>query len=231
MIECMVRHTCPVNRIGAALHCLLHAGMEEEGIFRVPGDNGQITKLQHFFENGTDPLGALEGVECPFDCHTIASCLKLYFRTLDEPVMTFQYYAAFVATATIDDDAEKLAAVRELVYEKIPEAHRRVLDILIPFLQRVAAKSDVNKMTMRNLAVVFGPSLLHTVHEDTMALLRDSASVICVLLHMIEHWDDIRPPAEVSKAATRPVLVLDRDDGDDAAAPGALTRVDSDEWV
>eukprot|EP00041_Stephanoeca_diplocostata_P019869 m.432929 g.432929 ORF g.432929 m.432929 type:complete len:60 (+) comp21415_c0_seq10:2274-2453(+) len=32
-------------------------------------------------------------------------------------------------------------------------------------------------------------------------------------------------------AATRPVLVLDRDDGDDAAAPGALTRVDSDEWV
>eukprot|EP00041_Stephanoeca_diplocostata_P019873 m.432893 g.432893 ORF g.432893 m.432893 type:complete len:214 (+) comp21415_c0_seq7:259-900(+) len=192
---------------------------------------GSQTCMPTCMQNGTDPLGALEGVECPFDCHTIASCLKLYFRTLDEPVMTFQYYAAFVATATIDDDAEKLAAVRELVYEKIPEAHRRVLDILIPFLQRVAAKSDVNKMTMRNLAVVFGPSLLHTVHEDTMALLRDSASVICVLLHMIEHWDDIRPPAEVSKAATRPVLVLDRDDGDDAAAPGALTRVDSDEWV
>lgn len=46
------------------------------------------------------------------------------------------------------------------VIRKMPGTNRKILQILLSFLSRVASKSDVNRMTNAELSALFGPVIL-----------------------------------------------------------------------
>jgi RalA-binding protein 1 len=56
------------------------------------------------------------------------------------------------------DQKEKMAALGELV-ERLPQANAALLKYLIAFLIRIIDNADVNKMTVRNVGIVFSPTL------------------------------------------------------------------------
>ncbi|KAI5609718.1 rho GTPase-activating protein 22-like [Silurus asotus] len=59
-------------------------GLDEEGLFRMPGQANLVKELQDAFDCGEKPQ-----FDSNTDVHTVASLLKLYLRELPEPVIPF----------------------------------------------------------------------------------------------------------------------------------------------
>ena len=53
----------------------------------------------------------------------------------------------------------------------IPKKKKKVLGKLMGMLHKVSEKSEINKMTPANLAIVFGQNLLRTDSADLMKVL------------------------------------------------------------
>uniref|UniRef100_A0A6I8Q4R6 Rho GTPase-activating protein 22 n=1 Tax=Xenopus tropicalis TaxID=8364 RepID=A0A6I8Q4R6_XENTR len=66
-------------------------GLQEEGLFRLPGQATLVKELQDTFDSGGKPT-----FDKSTDVHTVASLLKLYLRELPEPVIPFSRYQDFL---------------------------------------------------------------------------------------------------------------------------------------
>jgi RalA-binding protein 1 len=64
----------------------------------------------------------------------------------------------FIAVTEMTNHTEKMAALAELV-ERLPQANAALLKYLIAFLIKIIDNADVNKMTVRNVGIVFSPTL------------------------------------------------------------------------
>lgn len=130
--------------------------ISEEGIFRLSGSNLVIKQLRERFNNEGDINLVTDGQY--HDIHAVASLLKMYLRELPSTILTNDLRTQFIAAIEIPDQKEKLATLSELV-ERLPQANATLLKYLISFLIRIIDHSDVNKMTVRNVGIVFSPTL------------------------------------------------------------------------
>jgi len=88
-----------------------------------------------------------------------AVLIKSFLRELTEPLMTFELHDEIVQVQALPR-SERGTVVKSLVLEKLPEDNYLVLKYIMHFLGKVMDRSDLNKMTSSNLAVVFGPNLI-----------------------------------------------------------------------
>uniref|UniRef100_A0A8C8F9P3 Rho GTPase activating protein 10 n=1 Tax=Oncorhynchus tshawytscha TaxID=74940 RepID=A0A8C8F9P3_ONCTS len=124
-----------------------------------------------------------------WDVKTITSTLKLYLRSLPEPLMTYGLYKDFIAPAKGGSPESRSQAIHCLVH-KLPEKNRLVLGLLLKHLATVAAHSKLNLMTVANLGVVFGPTLMRP-QEDTVAAIMDLKFQNIVVEILIEQHEKI----------------------------------------
>ncbi|CAF4278926.1 unnamed protein product, partial [Rotaria magnacalcarata] len=66
---------------------------------------------------------------------TICSALKLYLRTLKEPVFTFKLHNRFIEAAMIDDKADRIRTLHCLLKE-LPKQNHELLYILMSHLHK-----------------------------------------------------------------------------------------------
>ncbi|UKZ87591.1 uncharacterized protein TrAFT101_003378 [Trichoderma asperellum] len=129
----------------------------EEGIFRLSGSNVVIKQLRERFNTEGDINLVTD--EHYYDIHAVASLLKLYLRELPTSILTRDLHLEFMSVTTeITDKNEKMAALNELS-QRLPKANATLLKYLIAFLIRIINNSDINKMTVRNVGIVFSPTL------------------------------------------------------------------------
>jgi RalA-binding protein 1 len=93
-----------------------------------------------------------------YDVHAISGLLKLYLRELPASILTSERRDDFVKITEIEDKNEKITALNKLVHS-LPEANFALLKALSGHLLRIVDNSDVNKMTIRNVGIVFSPTL------------------------------------------------------------------------
>jgi len=74
---------------------------------------------------------------------------------------------------------------------QLPEPSKRMLELLLRHLERVAAKSDKNMMSVSNLGVCFGPTLLRA-EEETVAAIMDIKFANVVVEILVENWKKVR---------------------------------------
>ncbi|CAG8814655.1 34236_t:CDS:2, partial [Racocetra persica] len=72
-------------------------GLEEVGIYRVPGIAGSVNKLRAAFNTNAEAVNLND--EEYRDINVIAGALKLFFRSLPEPLTTFELYEDFIQAA------------------------------------------------------------------------------------------------------------------------------------
>ncbi|XP_054846357.1 protein FAM13A isoform X2 [Eublepharis macularius] len=133
---------------------LARHGLAQEGLFRVNGNLKTVEHLRAKYESGEDADLAAEG-----DVSSAASLLKLFLRELPDGVITSALHPKFIQLYQ-DKQNYGLNALRELL-RQLPEAHYRLLKYLCQFLRRVAEHHAENRMTLSNLATVFGPNCFH----------------------------------------------------------------------
>ncbi|XP_077157016.1 protein FAM13A isoform X3 [Paroedura picta] len=142
--------------VGELVEYLSRQGLASEGLFRVNGNLKTVEHLRAKYENG-------ETVELPAegDVSSAASLLKLFLRELPDGVITSALHPKFMQLYQDKHHGGLNAnALRELL-SQLPEAHFSLLKYLCRFLRRVAEHHTENRMTVSNLATVFGPNCFH----------------------------------------------------------------------
>lgn len=147
----------------------------EEGIFRLSGSNVVIKALKEKFnaEGDFDFLAH----DHYYDLHAIASLFKQYLRELPTSVLTSELEPSFLQVlgkgilhfpvinldmhligAGVNDKQKRIKAFNILVH-RLPKPNIALLEALSLFLIVVVNNADVNKMTVRNVCIVFAPTL------------------------------------------------------------------------
>ncbi|XP_030293273.1 active breakpoint cluster region-related protein isoform X1 [Sparus aurata] len=138
-------------------------GIDEVGIYRISGVATDIQALKTAFDTNTkDILMMLSDM----DINAIAGTLKLYFRELPEPLLTDRLYPAFMEGIALSDPAAKENCMMHLL-RSLPDPNLMTFLTLLEHLKRVAEKEPINKMSLHNLATVFGPTLLRPSESET----------------------------------------------------------------
>ncbi|CAG2100445.1 unnamed protein product, partial [Medioppia subpectinata] len=133
--------------------------LQTEGLFRRSANASTVRELQTRFN---------AGLEVDFEAfadedsgvHVAAALLKSFLRELEEPLLSFDLYDDVIDFQAITTKAEKVAVARSLVCQRLPPDNHQLLAFIVEFLGHVMDRSDLNKMTASNLAIVFGPNLL-----------------------------------------------------------------------
>ncbi|XP_035708976.1 rho GTPase-activating protein 26 isoform X2 [Folsomia candida] len=171
-------------------------GLEEQGLYRLVGVSSKVSKLLTLGLERRKGDKLILNDRCEWETKTITSALKTYFRNLPEPLMTFRFHEAFIAAAKQDTRTQRIADVHTLIH-RLPPPHFRILDTLIAHLHHVAAKSEKNKMTISNLGVCFGPTLLRPEEESVAAIIdiKFCNVVVEILIDSYEKIFQCKPPA------------------------------------
>ena len=93
-----------------------------------------------------------------YDVHAVAGLLKLWLRELPNSVLTKELLMDFLHTIDLLDRRDRVNELGRLV-SMLPLPNYTLLRALTAHLIRVVQNSDVNKMTMRNVGIVFSPTL------------------------------------------------------------------------
>ncbi|ESZ99274.1 hypothetical protein SBOR_0315 [Sclerotinia borealis F-4128] len=128
----------------------------EEGIFRLSGSNIVIRQLRERFNVEGDVNLVTD--DQYYDIHAVASLLKLYLRELPSTILTRELHLEFIAVTELQNVNEKISALNGLVH-RLPRANNILLRYLAGFLINIINHSDTNKMTVRNVGIVFSPTL------------------------------------------------------------------------
>uniref|UniRef100_A0A673MIW0 Oligophrenin 1 n=1 Tax=Sinocyclocheilus rhinocerous TaxID=307959 RepID=A0A673MIW0_9TELE len=183
--------------------------LTQEGVYRTVGSNIQVQKLLNAFFDPKCPAD-VDFNSTDMDIKTITSALKFYLRSLSEPLMTYSLHGELILAAKSENLDYRLGAVHSLVY-KLPERNREMLELLIKHLVSVCSHSIENLMTVSNMGVIFGPTLMRA-EEETVAAMLDIKFQNIVMEILIEDYSKIfkGPPEETTPPPIPPPRVTPR---------------------
>uniref|UniRef100_A0A8C8BQD6 SLIT-ROBO Rho GTPase activating protein 3 n=1 Tax=Otus sunia TaxID=257818 RepID=A0A8C8BQD6_9STRI len=132
-------------------------GLQQQGIFRVPGSQVEVNDIKNSFERGEDPLADDQNER---DINSVAGVLKLYFRGLENPLFPKERFQDLISTIKIENPTERVHQIQQILIT-LPRAVIVVMRYLFAFLNHLSQYSDENMMDPYNLAICFGPTLMH----------------------------------------------------------------------
>ncbi|KAJ0003948.1 hypothetical protein NQD34_010162 [Periophthalmus magnuspinnatus] len=176
-------------------------GIDEQGLYRIVGVSSKVQKLLSL---AMDPktCADVELDDGEWEIKTITSAIKFYLRMLPAPLMTYQYQRSFIKAAKLDNPDTRVREIHALVH-RLPEKNRQMLELLMKHLATVASHHQHNLMTVANLGVVFGPTLLRP-QEETVAAIMDIKFQNIVVEILIEHHEKIFREAPVGASNSQP---------------------------
>ncbi|XP_053471993.1 rho GTPase-activating protein 23 isoform X5 [Ictalurus furcatus] len=184
-------------------------GLEYTGIYRVPGNNAVVSSLQDQLNKGCDINTAEERWQ---DLNVVSSLLKSFFRKLPEPLFTDDKYNDFIDANRMENPSDRLKTLKKLIQD-LPDHYFHTLKFLIGHLKTVANHSEKNKMQPRNLALVFGPTLVRTSEDnmtDMVTHMPDRYKIIetliqhCAWFFSEEHDKDEKTPVDTEDVQPAP---------------------------
>ncbi|XP_050544973.1 rho GTPase-activating protein 26 [Daktulosphaira vitifoliae] len=163
------------NFVNKCIQAIESRGLDEQGLYRVGGVSSKIQKLLAMGldrRKTTNCLNSLNFLDdtIEWETKTITSALKLFLRNLPEPLMTFKYHNSFISAAKQEVRLKRINDVHILLH-KIPKPNFSMLEVLLKHLCNVVTHSDQNLMTVSNIAVCFGPTLMRPERETVAAIM------------------------------------------------------------
>ncbi|KAM8934088.1 N-chimaerin [Pelodytes ibericus] len=161
-------------------------GVQSEGLYRISGFTDLIEDAKMSFDR--DGEKADISVNVYEDINIITGALKLYFRELPIPLITYDAYPKFLDSAKALDPDAQLEILHEAL-KLLPPAHCETLRYLMGHLKRVTLHEKDNLMNAENLGIVFGPTLMRAPELDAMAALNDIRYQRLVVEMLIKNED------------------------------------------
>ncbi|XP_035666797.1 unconventional myosin-IXAa-like isoform X11 [Branchiostoma floridae] len=178
-------------------------GLYTVGIYRKSGAAAKIKQLRDACNADVDAVD-MEA----YPIHVVCNVLKLFFREMAEPLLTYALYEDFLRCTVKKTAREKEAKTPEMTEEARSETIRAIYDIidrlpkpnhdtferLVFHLARVAYHEDSNLMTPNSLAIVFTPCILQTNKElsPLESMQHISKTTMCLELVISEQLKKMR---------------------------------------
>ncbi|XP_049878369.1 rho GTPase-activating protein Graf [Pectinophora gossypiella] len=176
-------------------------GLEEQGLYRVAGVASKTARLVAAAADGRVPATLSSPHE--WESRTLTSALKAYLRALPDRLLSQRLHKPLIQAAKLERRSERVSALHALV-RALPPEHLDMLRLVLAHLRNVAARSDRNLMTHSNLAVCFGPTLLHA-DTDSVASILELKFCNVLVETLLDHYQDIfEAPAPPPVAAPPP---------------------------
>ncbi|XP_063607320.1 serine/arginine repetitive matrix protein 2-like isoform X4 [Penaeus indicus] len=160
------------------LQCINHIeksveNLRADGLYRISGNAAQIQKIRYEVAQRNYTILSREK-----EVHNLSGALKLFFRELKEPLIPFANYQDFIQ-ATGSEYRKKNQQVEKLTkaVRQLPVENYDTMKVLLQHLLRVSEYESENRMSISNLAIVFGPCLLWPKITNAQDLMTD------VMLH------------------------------------------------
>ncbi|KAJ8454637.1 hypothetical protein ONZ45_g19225 [Pleurotus djamor] len=147
--------------------------LDYEGIYRKTGGSSHTKVITQLFESGDYDAFDLTDPERFNDICSVTSVLKTYFRSLPNPLLTYELHDRLMSAIQLRDASVKSATLIDLIGQ-LPSEHYHTVRFLMLHLHNVSQHSANNLMNARNLGVVFGPTLLRS--QDPGAEFSDMGS-------------------------------------------------------
>ncbi|XP_076024549.1 rho GTPase-activating protein 26-like [Genypterus blacodes] len=209
------------NVVKKFIYAVETRGIGEQGLYRIVGVNSRVQKLLGL---AMDPKTCADvELDSPeWEIKTITSAIKYYLRMLPAPLMTYQYQRSFIKAAKLDTPEARLTEIHTIVH-RLPEKNRQMLELLMKHLANVANHHQQNLMTVANLGVVFGPTLLRP-QEETVAAIMDIKFQNIVVEILIEHHERIFRESPAVVGGSSNMLNLSRRRSTESKAPSCSER-------
>uniref|UniRef100_A0A8C5CPF9 SLIT-ROBO Rho GTPase activating protein 3 n=1 Tax=Gadus morhua TaxID=8049 RepID=A0A8C5CPF9_GADMO len=165
----------------------LGEGLQQQGIFRVPGSQVEVNDIKNSFERGEDPLVDDQN---DHDINSVAGVLKLYFRGLENPIFPKERFLDLISTIKLESGTERAHHIQQIVVT-LPRTIIIVMRYLFSFLNHLSQYSDENMMDPYNIAICFGPTLMPIPDGQDPVLCQ--AQVNEVIKTIIVHTEVIFP--------------------------------------
>ncbi|XP_031659365.1 SLIT-ROBO Rho GTPase-activating protein 3 isoform X4 [Oncorhynchus kisutch] len=196
-------------------------GLHHEGIFRVPGSQAEVNSLRDAFERGEDPLA-----DSRCDMDLVAGVLKLYFRTLENPLFPQDSTSQLLEYAEIDNETERAAQLKSVI-SSYPPPVIIVMRYLFAFLHHVSQYSDENMMQPYNLAVCFGPSLVRGLQDEDVVTLQPQINSLVKGL-ILQHESIFPSPTELQGPVYEKCMTLEQDDCEEGEGDSEILSKESE---
>lgn len=134
---------------------LVKHGLQEEGLFRVPGNQEYIRRIKKAYDASLPSASQLMT-----DPHSVAGVLKLFFRELADTVIPMSHYSLFTSLncKSAQGKDQKVTRIASLIRD-LPLDNQQVLNQTIHLLKLVSQYAQINKMLPKNCAMVLAPGL------------------------------------------------------------------------
>uniref|UniRef100_A0A8C5GCZ8 Rho GTPase activating protein 27 n=1 Tax=Gouania willdenowi TaxID=441366 RepID=A0A8C5GCZ8_GOUWI len=165
---CAFEKTTVPSFVEKCIKAVERRGLDIDGLYRVSGNLAVIQKLRFKADHArvcitpravftvvqTEELDLEDGQW--EDVHVLTGALKLFFRELPEPLFPYRF----------TDYNVKRSRFYELVHG-LPPPNHDTMKLLFEHLHRVIEYGEDNRMTVQNVAIVFGPTLLRPENESS----------------------------------------------------------------
>lgn len=169
-------------------------GLDSVGIYRLSGTTSRVQRLKARLDANVDAVD-LNSDDNLSDINDISGVLKLFFRELPEPLFTHELYHGFIDAAKIENARLRHIRLHERINE-LPDPNYATCKYFLGHLDRVRQHEANNSMSISNLAIVFGPTLLGPPPEEASSVLQDMQWQCKAIETILEHYAEIFVDAE-----------------------------------
>uniref|UniRef100_A0A0P4W3D0 Rho-GAP domain-containing protein n=1 Tax=Scylla olivacea TaxID=85551 RepID=A0A0P4W3D0_SCYOL len=159
-------------------------GLQTQGIYRIPGNKASVTYLTEMINKDAKSIDYDDARWC--DVNVISSMLKQFFQKLPDPLFTSELYPHFIEASKVEDPKQRMLELKKLIHE-LPDHHYETLRFLLVHLNNIVTNSDFNKMDVRNLAIVFGPTLVRSGDDNMVTMVTDMSHQCRIVETLISH--------------------------------------------
>ncbi|KAI9604998.1 hypothetical protein H4Q26_002969 [Puccinia striiformis f. sp. tritici PST-130] len=149
-------------------------GLDQQGIYRVPGEKRVIENLQA----SIDERGKILHLNKPVLGHQLME--------IPGGVIPFDRYDRFLAVNATPDEAERTSQLQSHVRD-LPLPNKILLLKLVKHFERVVEHAAANSMLAHNVAIVFAPSLFRngSEHSNPLLSMQNIGKASAIVRHLV----------------------------------------------
>ncbi|XP_055709392.1 rho GTPase-activating protein 21 isoform X3 [Phlebotomus papatasi] len=159
-------------------------GLDIVGIYRIPGNTAAISALTEQVNRGFDEATLMDPKW--EDVNVVSSLLKAFIRNLPEPLLPNEIYANFML-ADKKSGRLRMAELKNLL-GALPPFSYETMKHLLRHLHRVSQNCLVNLMEPKNLAIIFGPSIVRSSNETLETAVKDMKHQCRIVESLVTHY-------------------------------------------
>ncbi|AMD19306.1 HBR405Cp [Eremothecium sinecaudum] len=142
-------------------------GLTLEGIYRRSANVLEVSKLKEEIDKDPSNISMILPSKnyAESNIYLVGSLLKTFFSNLPDPLLPRSMSSEIKTCLSIDNPVTRKNFMHGLIY-KLPDGQYWTLRALMFHLKRVMECEEQNRMNMRSLCIIWGPTLVPTKEDD-----------------------------------------------------------------